>query len=53
MSYQWYTLMSTEGQRRKDAPKATIGIASVAAAITNRFTTSKSAAMAPLTKQTK
>lgn len=40
--------MSTDGQRRKEARKARMGIASVAPAMKNRFTTSSSAAMAAL-----
>lgn len=42
--------MRAEGQRRKEATKDRIGMANVAPARTNKFTISKSAAMAPLFK---
>jgi len=43
--------MSAEGQRRKEATKARMGIASVPPAMINKFTTSRSAAMAHLKTQ--
>lgn len=42
--------MSADGQRRTEATKARMGIASVPPAMINRFTTSRSAAMAHLKK---
>ena len=42
--------MSAEGQRKKEATKARMGIASVPPAMTNRFTMSRSAAIAHLKK---
>lgn len=42
--------MRAEGQRRTEATKARMGIASVPPAMINKFTTSRSAAMAHLKK---
>lgn len=48
--YQWYTLISAEGQRMTDATNAKMGTARVAPAMINRLTMSRSAAMAHLWK---